>query len=155
MAGLQAAIGTYAALIWQRQSGRGQRVRVRLVDALRRFMEQPLGRWTIRGELTRRAGARGGATAINGAFRCRDGFVSLSVSADRASWERFLRALEPSGLTTPLTDPALAEEHERWRQRPEVLAVLERWARQYTRTELVETFLAHDLPAARCSGSRT
>jgi crotonobetainyl-CoA:carnitine CoA-transferase CaiB-like acyl-CoA transferase len=147
-AGLQVAAAAYAALVWQRQAGRGQRVTVNLREALQHLLDQVLLRWTLRGERTRRAGNRGGATAISGTFPCRDGFVSIGVDATPAAWERLLAVLRPSGLDRELADPALRQEHARWQHRARIWAVIERWTRERTRDEIVAALHEHQLLAA-------
>lgn len=148
LVGLFAAIGAYGALAGRRVSGRGQWVRVRTVDVLYRLMEQALLGWTMQGQVAGRVGNKGGATAINGTFPCRDGHVAISVSANAETWQRFLAILEPSGLAAELQDPALLDELERRRRRPEVFPIVERWTRQHTRAEVVAACLAGGVAAA-------
>ena len=96
LAGIHAAIGAVAALVARHRTGRGQRVEVSHHEVMVALHQFTLLRYTHSGDILRRMGNRyaGPGTPI-GAYRCRDGVVSLTVPRD----DQLERLLAVAGLT--------------------------------------------------------
>ncbi|MGH7860606.1 MAG: CaiB/BaiF CoA transferase family protein, partial [Candidatus Dormibacteraceae bacterium] len=73
-AGQNALIGTLAALLARRQTGRGQQVDVSIMETVMAILEGAITHWSYHQELRGRAGTA--ATAGWGIYPCKDGFVA-------------------------------------------------------------------------------
>jgi crotonobetainyl-CoA:carnitine CoA-transferase CaiB-like acyl-CoA transferase len=112
-AGVQAAIGSLAAVRWAKKTGRGQRVDVSALEALLSAHIWTVARWTHHGQVMRRTG-----TDVT---RCKDGFVRFLVN--RYTPEMFLLIDRPDLMD----DPRFADQPS-WRKNyPEFRVILEAW----------------------------
>lgn len=112
-AGVQAAIGSLAALRWAKATGQGQRVEVSALEALLSAHIWTVARWTHHGQVMRRTG-----TDVT---RCKDGFVRFLVN--RYTPEMFLLVDRPDLMD----DPRFADQPS-WRKNyPEFRVILEEW----------------------------
>lgn len=144
VAGLYTAIGSYLGLLARRLTGEGQHVDVSAQEALASTMVQGLVEYLFNQRITGRMGAKHGHIAVAGNYTCKDGFWSLSIG----SAEHWHRLVEWIGDQELATNPALADEPERYRVRHLVNEKIEAWARQQTRAELVAEGQARQLPVA-------
>jgi crotonobetainyl-CoA:carnitine CoA-transferase CaiB-like acyl-CoA transferase len=92
--------------------------------------------------LNSKAGGSGRAGPPRGAFRCRDGFVDITVVSP-SQWVRLIRALG---------EPDWAEHIKTTDDRFENAEMINRevsdWTRQFTKTECAERLQHHGVPAA-------
>jgi len=92
-AGLFAAYGALAALLEREVSGRGQWVKTSLLAAQIFMLDFQAARYLRSGEVPGQDGNHHATIAPCGAFRARDGHVSLAVVGE-AAWRRFCTAIE-------------------------------------------------------------
>lgn len=108
--GLMAAFGALAALQSRSLTGRGQHVDCALYDAMVSFSERALLDYTLTG----RVPTRGRETYLSswGAFRCRDGYVSIATVGEEM-WGRLCEVIgRPEWLGDPRFENAIARSHQ-------------------------------------------
>lgn len=143
LAGMDAVIGTLAALFERRGSGRGHAIDVAMIESMTRFMTPRLVSYLGSGELPRRSGATDSVIAIYQAFATADDPITLGLGND-AIWRRFWEAVgEPDrGL-----DPALAGNAQRRMQREEIVADIQAILSRRPRAHWLALFEAARIPA--------
>ena len=131
-AGLYAAFGAMAALLHSRRTGRGQVVRVSVVESALSIDFYEITTYSYNGTVRHRQGNRISGVAAS-VQPCRDGYVALTVNTD-PTWRRFCAIIgrpdlaePPFGTTQQRLD--LVEQLE-----PEIRAAL----RDMTRCELTQ-----------------
>lgn len=143
VAGVFAVSGTLMALRHRDVTGLGQHVDIAMYDTLASFSQRALLRYHLTGDLPTRG--RDSRENPMGAFEVADGFVVMTTMGD-AMWERLCGLL---GRPDLLDDPDLTPDTARgFRYETVVRPILEEWARERTRDEVVELFRGADLPAA-------
>jgi len=143
-AGVHAAGAALAGWWAAAETGRGEWVDVSMMECL---AAQECTVTNFRGgeEFTRRVGSQHRTALPGRIFRCKDGYVHVFVSQDRAVWRRFVAW---AGAPPELASPDLAEINERWRNAAIVDAVADRFMATKSREELFTTGQAHHLPVA-------
>jgi crotonobetainyl-CoA:carnitine CoA-transferase CaiB-like acyl-CoA transferase len=141
-AGQLLASGILLALFERTRSGRGQWVRVSLLEALLSMLDFQAARWTADGEEPGQAGNHHPTIAPMGMFRTADGYLNVAAPNDRL-WQRLRRAL---GQPASLDDPMFATVSDRRANRDQLTAALEAEFSRYQRAELVKLLEAEDVP---------
>jgi crotonobetainyl-CoA:carnitine CoA-transferase CaiB-like acyl-CoA transferase len=143
VAGVFAVSGTLMALRHRELTGQGQHVDISMYDTLASFSQRALLRYYLTGDLP----TRGNDSRENplGAFKVADGYVVMTTMGD-PMWDRLCTLI---GRPELRDDPDLNPDTARGRRYEQVLRpILEDWARELTREQVVELFRAADLPAA-------
>lgn len=92
LAGMDAVIGTLAALYGRAGSGAGHLVDVAMVDSMTRFLTPRIVPYLGSGELPKRTGARDSVIAVYQAFATADEPITLGLGND-GLWRRFWEAV--------------------------------------------------------------
>jgi crotonobetainyl-CoA:carnitine CoA-transferase CaiB-like acyl-CoA transferase len=145
--GLWVMVGTAAALLVQRTSGRGQTVRVDIQQCFETFLDHAVENYTARGRPTERRGHRGAVTPISGAFPCADGYWMLSLSDSTERWKRLVEWMEDDELR----DEAFLPYDARLAQRDMILDRIGAWAMAYEKQEIVTEAQRRHFPSAPVS----
>ncbi len=119
--GLYCAIGVLIALLERERTGRGRRVHTSLLESMVAMMDFQATRWTMRGEVPRQVGNDHPTTVPTGLFHTADGVINLAGGGD----EMWRRIVETLGIGGEASDPELATETSRSRNRSKVNAVLQ------------------------------
>lgn len=146
--GIQAAMGTAAALHVLKRTGQGQRVRVSMQDCLETFVEQAMVEYTFSGTRTERRGNRGTITAISGALPCKDGHWVVSQINRPGRWEKFTKWVGDPELTA---DPALASDDVQREKKDFIMDRVLAWSKRLTKTEIVEEGQRRRFPSSPVS----
>jgi len=143
-AGVQAAIGTLAALIARETSGRGQLVDVSVQAAVTGALEHVPGLFHQAGVVPKRHGTLHWTRYFR-LGRCRDGWVMHCTLGD---WTSLLEWVKADGFGAGLDDPALEDAARRKDEAERLFDALDAWAAQYTVTELHEGAQLRRIPYA-------
>ena len=146
--GIQAAMGTAAALHVLQDTGRGQHVRVSMQDCLETFVEQAMVEYTFSGTRTERRGNRGTITAVSGALPCKDGHWVVSQINRPGRWERFTEWVGDPELTA---DPSLASDDAQREKKDFIMDRVLAWSKRFTRSEIVEEGQRRRFPSSPVS----
>ena len=143
VASVFALAGTAMALLMRNVTGKGQHVDIAMYDCLASFSQRALLRYYLTGDMP----TRGDDKRENplGAFKVKDGYVVMTTMGDDM-WARLCTLI---GRPELQTDPRLNPDTARGRLYDTVLRpILEEWAKDRTRTEVVNAFQVADLPSA-------
>ena len=146
--GLYVGVATALALLNRQITGTGQTMVVPIMRTMELFMEHMMIIYTFTGKVTERRGLRGTATAISGAFPCKDGYCMLSVPHTPESWERFMEWVQDPVLAA---DERLKDETYRFSKCDFVIDQLSEWTQRFTKAEIVAESQKHRVPAAPIS----
>src|SRR5262245_21235173 len=146
--GIYAAVATAAAVLVRSLSGRGLVATVSLRDSLVSFVEQAMVEYNFSGIITERRGARGAITAVSGAMPCKDGHWVISQIHRPGRWSKFVDWVQDPELSA---EASLAEEENQHKRRDFIMERLDRWAKRFTKTELVEQAQERHFPSSPVS----
>ena len=146
--GIYVAVATAAALLVRKSAGLGLAATVSVQDALASFVEQAMVEYSFSGTITKRRGSRGAITAVSGAMPCKDGHWVISQIHRPGRWSKFVEWVRDPELSR---DPSLAEEENQHKRRDFIMQRLDNWAKQFTKTELVEQAQRLHFPASPVS----
>lgn len=137
-----ALAGTLMALRMRDLTGLGQHVDIAMCDCIASFSQIAVLENYLTGVLpTRHTPMRGNP---RGTFKVKDGYVVMTTMGD-AMWERLSGLV---GRPDLLADPRLLTDKDRGACYESVIVpMLEDWAKDMTRAEVVDAFIAADLPA--------
>ena len=139
MTGINAAVGTLAALEERERSGRGQHVDVSEAETLLCALEGDLATFLQQRIVQARASGRGKIFTF---LPAKDGYVSLLlVRMDQ--WERLRGVLGDPEWAQPFNDPNFRRENM-----DVFMALLGEWMSQYTKDELFEIAFKNRIPLA-------
>jgi len=142
-AGMFAAHAILAALVERSRTGVGRTIDVALNDSLLALLTYQAGRLFAVGDPPSRTG-NGHATIVPyGTFEAADGFVNVAVGSD-AQFRRFCEALEAPELAA---DPRFVTNAQRQSARHDLIPEIQRRMRDRTRTEWLNRFESHGIPA--------
>ena len=142
-AGIFGLSGTLLALRQREMTGEGQHVDVAMYDALASYSQRLVTRYYLTGEVPTRG--RDNRENPQGTFKAKDGYLAITVMGD-AMWGRFCTML---GRPEMRDDPAMNPDTARGKLYDSVLQpMLEAWAAEMTREEVLARFRAADLPCA-------
>ena len=119
--GMMAAQGILLALYARTTTGRGQHVRVAMLDAVASLLTYNTGNYFATGEAPTRRGNDHPSVAPYQTLRAADGWINLGIAND-ALWRRYCDAIGRPDLRD---DPRFATAPERVRHRTELVPVIE------------------------------
>lgn len=114
-AGLFGAVGILAALHKRKETGRGQKVDVAMLDGQVSILENAIARYASTGEIPGPLGSRHPSITPFEAFRTKDAWIILAVGNDKL-WKSFCDAVDkPDWLAEPdfETNDKRNREHDR------------------------------------------
>jgi len=97
-AALYTALGVVLALRHRDKSGEGQMIDVSLFDTAISFLETIIPEYKVNRQVRPQIGNRRPFSAPTDTYRCRDGYVSISISTE-ALWRRFTKLIGREDLT--------------------------------------------------------
>lgn len=141
-AGLFAVQGAMFA-IYERdlgaQSATGQVVDVSLYEPLFRLLVSDVGAYDQLGQVRDRTGNRSTSTAPRNIYETKDGYITLSASAQRI-FENVMHAI---GRPDLIDDPRFATNADRVEHVDALDEYIEAWTRERPRDEVIETMTEH------------
>ncbi len=143
--GLMAAQGILLALYARQTTGRGQHVRVAMLDAVVSLLTYNTGNYFATGDAPTRRGNDHPSVAPYQTLRAADGWINLGIAND-ALWRRYCDALGRPDLRD---DPRFATAPERVRQRVELIPIIETLTGERTVAEWMELLGAAGVPCGR------
>lgn len=96
-AGVYAALGILAALLWRERGGHGQKIETSLLEGMLSLISVNLTQAVMTGIPPQPMGTGNGMGQPNQVFRAADGLVAVAAANDRM-WTRFCRALKAEEL---------------------------------------------------------
>lgn len=149
--GLHCAIGILAALYQRQFTGKGQRVRVAMQDAMVNYCRIAYAAQAMQGKACGRMGNQVvlGTNAPSDTYRTKGGgpndWIYIYTSrANPAQWERLLKII---GREDAIGDPRFASPQMRIKNVDAVDAMLAPWVIQYTKKEAMELLGKAGVPA--------
>jgi crotonobetainyl-CoA:carnitine CoA-transferase CaiB-like acyl-CoA transferase len=146
--GIYVAVATAAALLTCKKTGKGSLVKVSAREALESFVEQAMVEYSFSGTITERRGSKGAITAVSGALPCKNGHWVISQIHRPGRWTKFMDWVQDPEL---ISDPSLAEEKNQHKRRDFIMDRLDKWAKRFTKAELVEEAQRRHFPASPVS----
>ena len=146
--GIYVAITSAAALLTCKKTGKGSLAKVSAREALESFVEQAMVEYSFSGTVTERRGSKGAITAVSGALPCKNGHWVISQIHRPGRWTKFMDWVQDPELAS---DPSLAEEKNQHKRRDFIMDRLDKWAKRFTKTELVEEAQRRHFPASPVS----
>jgi len=146
--GIYVAVATAAALLTFKKTGKGLLAKVSVREALESFVEQAMVEYSFSGTVTERRGSKGAITAVSGALPCKNGHWVISQIHRPGRWTKFMDWVQDPEL---ISDPSLAEEENQHKRRDFIMDRLDKWAKRFTKTELVEEAQRRHFPASPVS----
>jgi crotonobetainyl-CoA:carnitine CoA-transferase CaiB-like acyl-CoA transferase len=110
-AGVYAALGILAALLWRERGGSGQKLETSLLESLLSLISVNLTQAMLTGIPPEPMGTQNGMGQPNQVFRAQDGLVAVAAANDRM-WTRFCRAIKAEELADDPRFAALASRYE-------------------------------------------
>jgi CoA:oxalate CoA-transferase len=146
--GIYVAVATAAALLTLKRTGKGSIATVFVREALESFVEQAMVEYSFSGTITERRGSKGAITAVSGALPCKNGYWVISQIHRPGRWTKFMDWVQDPEL---ISDPSLAEEKNQHKRRDFIMDRLDKWAKRFTKAELVEEAQRRHFPASPVS----
>jgi CoA:oxalate CoA-transferase len=146
--GIYVAVATAAALLTLKRTGKGSIATVFVREALESFVEQAMVEYSFSGTITERRGSKGAITAVSGALPCKNGHWVISQIHRPGRWTKFMDWVQDPEL---ISDPSLAEEKNQHKRRDFIMDRLDKWAKRFTKAELVEEAQRRHFPASPVS----
>ena len=119
-AGVMAAQGITLALYARQTTGRGQQVKVAMLDAVASLLTYNAGNYFASGESPTRRGNDHPSVAPYQTLRAKDGWMNLGIAND-SLWARYCNALERADLRD---DPRFATAPERVKHRARLIPII-------------------------------
>lgn len=154
--GLHLAVSVLSAVIQRSRTGRGQRVRVAMQDAMLNFCRVTFSRQQLLDHAAPRLGNQAATGAPAGIFPCRGGgpndFCYIFVQRDiEPHWQRFCAAI---GRRDLLDDPRFADGRRRMAHRTELEREVAAWTLERTKQEVMDTVGGAGVPAGAVNDIR-
>ena len=146
--GIYVGVATAAALLNCKKTGKGSLAKVSMREALESFVEQAMVEYSFSGTITERRGSKGAITAVSGALPCKNGHWVISQIHRPGRWTKFMDWVQDPEL---ISDPSLAEEKNQHKRRDFIMDRLDKWAKRFTKAELVEEAQRRHFPASPVS----
>ena len=143
--GLMAAQGILLALYARESTGRGQHVRVAMLDAVASLLTYNTGIYFASGESPTRRGNDHPSVAPYQTLRARDGWINLGVAND-SLWARYCGAIERPDLRD---DPRFATAPARVEHRQVLIPIIEALTAARTVREWMDLLGAAGVPCGR------
>jgi len=142
LTGVYAALGAVLALQSRAQTGRGQWVRISLMQSLISILNTTVSRFLLLGEAPRRQGNRNPLIAPGNIYQAKDGHVMLELLTQEM-WEECARVI---GRAELIQDPRFRDVVKR-RENVEALdREVRAWMGTRSVDEVVTTMAQHSLP---------
>jgi formyl-CoA transferase len=141
-AGHQLAIGILIALYDRERTGRGQWVKVSLLEAMISFLDFQAVRWTIDGHVPQSEGNHHPTARPMGTYRAADGYLNVAAPGDRL-WARLCDVMQVPELAA---DERFATGRSRYHHRAELDAALDERFAMRTREDWIERLDAAGIP---------
>ena len=146
LASLFAVVGTLAALVQARSSGRGQEVDVAIYEAVAALMESTLADYELGGVVRSRSGSVLPGVAPSNVYpTADDAEVVVAANADGV-FVRLCQAMQRPDLAS---DPRFASHQARGEHTEELDSLIGVWTMTRPCEELLATLDAHAVPAGR------
>jgi crotonobetainyl-CoA:carnitine CoA-transferase CaiB-like acyl-CoA transferase len=142
-AGLYATIGILIALSERERSGIGQWVQTSLLQSQIAMLDFQAARYLIDGDVPGQAGNDHPYSTPMGVMQTSDGFINIGVGGD-GQWRAFCQAIERPDLAA---NPDYASLAERYRHRPQLMAVLKDVFQTRSSADWLERLEAVGVPA--------
>jgi len=143
LAGLSVTIGALAAVLNARETGKGQKVDVALVDSTVASLEIINQIYLATGRIPERIGNRYESCYPYDSFPASDGELVIACGND-ALYAKLANLMEQSEL---ITDPRFDTNPKRVQNHAPMKEIVQFWTVQYKRDELVEMLLNVGIPA--------
>lgn len=130
LAGLHCAVGIAACLYKRKNTGKGEKIEVNLLDAALSAMDTQLEVYWLTGKVPEPQGSKSPNIPLLGAFKTKDGYIMIGPS-----WPRICRAVNQEWM---IDDPRFDTPAERYENKEE----LERLIEEATMKETTETWEA-------------
>jgi formyl-CoA transferase len=143
--GLMAAQGILLALYARQTTGRGQQVRVAMLDAVASLLTYNTGIYFASGESPTRRGNDHPSVVPYQTLRAKDGWINLGVAND-SLWKRYCDAVERSDLRD---DPRFATAPARVEHRQALIPIIEALTAVRTVGEWMDLLGAAGVPCGR------
>ena len=143
--GLMAAQGILLALYARQSTGRGQHVRVAMLDAVASLLTYNTGIYFASGESPGRRGNDHPSVAPYQTLRAKDGWINLGVAND-SLWARYCGAIERPDLRD---DPRFATAPARVEHRQVLIPIIEALTAARTVREWMDLLGAAGVPCGR------
>lgn len=144
-AGMLCAFSIVSALHYRRNTGKGQRIDLALLDSLLIAIDNLGERYTVGGELLTRAGNVSFGGSSSGVYPTTDGHVAIAAGASNAVWARFCAL---TGRAELAKDPRYATQPARRDRRDEVAGLIQSWTSVRTKAQVVSALSDGGVPAA-------
>ena len=144
-AGMMAAQGILLALYARRTTGRGQHVRVAMLDAVASLLTYNVGNYFASGEVPTRRGNDHPSVVPYQTLRARDGWMNLGIAND-SLWVRYCDAVGRPDLRD---DPRFATAPERVRHRDVLVPIVVEITAGRTVAEWMDVLGAAGVPCGR------
>ena len=142
LTGIQASQAITAALLARERTGKGQHVRLTMLDTVVSFLwSSDMGGHTFVGEEIEHERAQSWIDLI---YETRDGFITVAVNQNK-EWERFAHAAERPDM---LEDERFRTPEGRERFKNERLELIQSVLRNRTTAEWLSRLESHDVPCA-------
>ncbi len=134
--GLFAAYGTLAALVYRRQSGKGQMVDVSGAECIMKFIDYNMGWYHMGGGVKERLGNFDPSVFPYTFIQCKDGYTFMAAYNEEA----FATLMEIIGRPELVQDPRFSTFLKRTSYESEeaLQRILEEWSLQYTVDEVID-----------------
>ena len=147
--GMHCVIGILAALMQRHATGEGQQVEVSMQDAVVNIMRVSLRDHQRLGKPMERTGNQLGAGVPGTTYRCSPGGPNdyVFVFVQQQMWQPLLRAMGREDL---IGDARYETGEARWRNKPEVDALVEAWTSERSKHEVMKILAAAGVPCGAC-----
>jgi crotonobetainyl-CoA:carnitine CoA-transferase CaiB-like acyl-CoA transferase len=143
LTGVYAALGAVLALHARAQTGRGQWVRMNLLQCLVSILNTTVSRYLALGEAPRRQGNRNPLIAPGNLYRAKDGYVTVECLT-QDMWEGFARAMGRADL---LADPRFGDVVSRQRHAEALDKEIEDWMGSRSVEQVLDVLQRHAVPS--------
>ena len=144
-AGMLCAFSIVSALHYRNRTGKGQHIDIALLDSMLVCLDNLGERYTIGGEVLKRAGNVSFGGSPSGVYPATDGYIAIAPSTSNQVWRRFCGIM---GRPELITDPDYATVPARRDRRDKVAAIIEGWTSTRTKAEIVKACSESGVPAA-------
>src|SRR6516225_1193587 len=146
MSSLYGVIGVMLALRHKARTGEGQVIDVGIYEAVFRQLDELAPAYGLFGTIREREGSGSFVAVPHGHFRTKEGsWVAIACTTDRM----FERLAEAMGRPELASSGLYGEQRKRLAARDEVNKLVTEWALSLTRDDLLERFLAREVPVGK------
>ena len=152
ISGALSACSLVAALIYRKQTGKGQMIDVSQLEAATQFLAPLILNYTVNGEEGVRKGNRCDFAAPNGIYPCKgdDRWCAISVITEE-DWSNFGKAIGDPPWTK---SPKFSSLSRRKRNEDELDQVVAEWTVNFTVEEAIDVLQRHGVAAGMVESSR-